>query len=65
MAKFYNGEIKTENVYESDRKAESIAAKVADELVKLGGGIDAGRMFGDGPAVLIVKLPDDLNLNQD
>ena len=61
--KFYHGEVKTDPVYDSDKKAEEIAAKVAEDIQKLGGTITVGRNFGDAPAILIVMMPDTEDLN--
>ena len=62
----YLGEVPIEvvdgRIPDSDKKAEQLVAKAAEDIIKLGGSVNVGRTFGEGPACVIVTLPDDIRL---
>lgn len=60
--KFFHGEVKTAQLYDSDARAEEIARVVGIEVGKHGGKLDVGRAYGETNAILILTLPDGVEL---
>lgn len=63
--KMFIGEVNTPNLADSDAEAERLVAAAASRVVQSGGSIDVGRTGGDGPAFIIVRLPDDVTVALD
>lgn len=63
--KYYHAPIDVVPTSASDQEAERIAREITPTINTLGGHVEVGRTFGEGPAILVVTLPDDASLPSD